>query len=79
MKRGSRGASAGAGGSRPELESLGEVGILFADLSGYTQVVYQCVGDDDRLQRREALEGFAVFPKPYSTTEFIEKVKETLS
>ena len=34
--------------------------------------------DDDRLRRREALEGFAVFPKPYSTAEFIEKVKEVL-
>ncbi len=51
MKPGSRGASVSAGGSRPELESLGEVGILFADLSGYTQVVYQCVGDEDRLRR----------------------------
>jgi class 3 adenylate cyclase len=51
MKPRSRGASADAGGNRPELESLGEVGILFADLSGYTQVVYQCVSGEDRLRR----------------------------
>lgn len=25
------------------MEFLGERGILFADLSGYTQIVYQCV------------------------------------
>jgi len=35
----------------PELCSLGDTGILFADLSGYTQLVYQCVGDEERLQR----------------------------
>ena len=31
--------------------ALGETGILFADLSGYSQLVYQCVGDEARLQR----------------------------
>lgn len=35
--------------------------------------------DDDRLQYREALEGFEVFPKPYSPAHFLEKVKEVLS
>jgi CheY-like chemotaxis protein len=34
--------------------------------------------DDDRLQRREALEGFAVFPKPYSAAQLLEKVREVL-
>jgi len=33
---------------------------------------------DDRLANREALEGFEVFPKPYSASEFLEKVKEVL-
>lgn len=35
----------------PPLEFMGETGILFADLSGYTQLVYQCVGDEVRLKR----------------------------
>ena len=35
--------------------------------------------EDDRLTDREALEGFDVFPKPYSASEFLEKVRETLS
>lgn len=35
----------------PELLALGDTGILFADLSGYTQLVYQCVGDDAKLKR----------------------------
>lgn len=36
---------------QPELLALGETGILFADLSGYSQLVYQCVGDEPRLKR----------------------------
>jgi CheY-like chemotaxis protein len=35
--------------------------------------------DDDRLQTREELQGFAVFPKPYSAAELLEKVKEVLA
>jgi CheY-like chemotaxis protein len=35
--------------------------------------------DDTRLQNREALQGFAVFPKPYSSDELLQKVKEVLS
>lgn len=31
--------------------ALGETGILFADLSGYSQLVYQCVGDEEKLNR----------------------------
>jgi two-component system response regulator YesN len=35
--------------------------------------------DDDRLQYREALVGFEVFPKPYSASEFLEKIREVIS
>lgn len=34
--------------------------------------------DDDRLQYREELEGFEIFPKPYTGDQLIEKVKEVL-
>lgn len=34
--------------------------------------------DDDRLHYREALQGFAVFPKPYTKGELLEKVAEVL-
>ena len=50
---------------RPEIEDLGQLGILVADLSGYTQVVYQCVEDDIRLQRL-ALALFRLFRDPAS-------------
>ena len=35
--------------------------------------------DDDRLHNREMLEGYAVFPKPYSAAEMLKKVKDVLS
>jgi len=35
--------------------------------------------DDDRLRYREELEGFAVFPKPYTTTQLMEAVKGALA
>src|SRR5580704_2625636 len=35
--------------------------------------------DDDRLRFRESLEGFEVFPKPYTTAEFLEKVHAVLA
>lgn len=35
--------------------------------------------DDERLQHREALQGFEVFPKPYTAAELLEKVKDVLS
>jgi DNA-binding response OmpR family regulator len=35
--------------------------------------------DDQRLKRRESLEGFYVFPKPYSAAELLQKVKDVLN
>jgi len=35
--------------------------------------------DDDRLQLRESLEGFEVFPKPYGSAELLEKVRDVLA
>ena len=35
--------------------------------------------DDQRLKNREELEGFRVFPKPYSAEELLQKVKEVLA
>ncbi len=35
--------------------------------------------DDDRLADREALEGFVVFPKPYSPVQFLESVRTVLN
>jgi len=34
--------------------------------------------DDERLQNREELQGFEIFPKPYPAAEMLEKVKEIL-
>lgn len=34
--------------------------------------------DDERLKYRESLQGFHVFPKPYSAHEMLHKVKEVL-
>jgi DNA-binding response OmpR family regulator len=35
--------------------------------------------DDDRLDLRESLAGFQVFPKPYPAAELLQKVKDVLS
>jgi CheY-like chemotaxis protein len=35
--------------------------------------------DDNRLKNREELEGFRVFPKPYSAAELLQKVKDVLA
>jgi DNA-binding NarL/FixJ family response regulator len=35
--------------------------------------------DDERLQHREALQGFEVFPKPYTVAELLQTVKHVLS
>ena len=34
--------------------------------------------EDDRLENRELLQGFDVFPKPYRAAELLAKVKEIL-
>ncbi|MGA3257625.1 MAG: response regulator [Bryobacteraceae bacterium] len=35
--------------------------------------------DDERLQYRAALQGFEVFPKPYTAAELLQEVKDVLS
>ena len=35
--------------------------------------------DDERLLNREALQGFAIFPKPYPAHEMLREVKHVLS
>ena len=35
--------------------------------------------DDKRLQYRAELQGFEVFPKPYSAADLLQKVKDVLS
>ncbi len=35
--------------------------------------------DDDRLQLRESLAGFEVFPKPYRAAELLQRVAEVLA
>lgn len=61
------------------------------DMSGYDTAKFlrtKCHGlpvlmlagllDNDRLEYRLALEGFAAFPKPYSAAELLSKVKDVL-
>ncbi len=33
---------------------------------------------DERLQHREALQGFSVYPKPYTVAELLQTVKDVL-
>jgi DNA-binding response OmpR family regulator len=62
------------------------------DISGYETAKYlrtKCHGlavlmvssliDDDRLDYRMELQGFEVFPKPYSVAELLAKVNDVLS
>jgi DNA-binding NtrC family response regulator len=35
--------------------------------------------DDERLQNREALQGFRIFPKPYTAAVLLQEVKDVLS
>jgi len=35
--------------------------------------------DDERLRHRATLQGFEVFPKPYTAAELLQKVKDVLS
>jgi DNA-binding response OmpR family regulator len=46
---------------------------------GMRVLIMSGVLDDDRLATREAVEGFEIFPKPYSASEFLERVKEVLA
>jgi DNA-binding response OmpR family regulator len=62
------------------------------DMSGYDTAKFlrtKCHGlpvlmvagliDDDRLEYRLELEGFEVFPKPYTATELLSRVNDVLS
>jgi DNA-binding response OmpR family regulator len=68
------------------------IGPYIEDISGYDAAKFlrtKCHGlpvlmlagiiDDERLEYRLELEGFAVFPKPYSAAELLSKVKDVLS
>jgi DNA-binding response OmpR family regulator len=68
------------------------VGPYIEDISGYDTAkflrtkyhglpVLMVAGiiDDDRLEYRLELQGFEVFPKPYSAAELLAKVKDMLS
>jgi DNA-binding NtrC family response regulator len=61
------------------------------DISGYDAANFlrtKCPGlpvlvmggimDDDRIQTRIAIQGFELFPKPFTAAELIQKVKDTL-
>lgn len=61
------------------------------DMSGYDAATFlrtKCPGvlvlvmsglmDDDRIQNRLTLQGFEVFPKPFTAAELVEKVKDVL-
>ena len=61
------------------------------DMSGYDAATYlrtKCPGvlvlvmsglmDDDRIQNRLTLQGFEIFPKPFTAAELVEKVKDVL-
>lgn len=37
------------------------------------------VMDDDRLTNRETLQGFGIFPKPFTAADLLDKVREELS
>ena len=61
------------------------------DMSGYDAATFlrtKCPGvlvlvmsglmDDDRIQNRLTLQGFEIFPKPFTAAELVEKVKDVL-
>jgi DNA-binding NtrC family response regulator len=63
-----------------------------ASMPGHDAAMYlrnKCLGmrvlivggllDDQRLRTREEIQGFEVFPKPYTATELVRKVKEVLA
>jgi DNA-binding response OmpR family regulator len=41
-------------------------------------LISSCLLDDDRLEHRAVLEGFEVFPKPCSASDFLAKVRAIL-
>ena len=84
----------GAGGGPAEGVHAGSVDnpYLCSELAGHDAAMYlrtKCLKmrvlilggllDDERLQNREALQGFEVFPKPYTAAELLQKVKDVLS
>ena len=75
--------------SKPDLLIIS---TYIEDISGYDAAKFlrtKCHGlptlmiggliGDDRLEYRMELEGFEVFPKPYTATELLSKVKDVLS
>ena len=68
------------------------IGPYIEDISGYDAATFlrtKCHGlpvlmvagliDDDRLQNRLTLEGFEIFPQPYTADALLQKVKDVLS
>jgi DNA-binding response OmpR family regulator len=77
------------GEAKPDLLTISP---YIEDISGYDTAKFlrtKCNGlpvlmvagliDDERLEYRLELEGFEVFPKPYSAAELLSKVKDVLS
>jgi DNA-binding response OmpR family regulator len=52
--------------------------FLRTKLPGLRVLMVSGLIDDDRVQYRMSLEGFEVFPKPFTAAELLEKVKEVL-
>jgi DNA-binding NtrC family response regulator len=67
------------------------IGPYIESITGYEAATFlrtKCPGirvmmvgglmDDDRLQYRMTLEGFEIFPKPFSSAALLEKVRDVL-
>ena len=52
--------------------------FLRTKLPGLPVLMMGGVISDDRIQNRLSLKGFEVFPKPFTATDLLEKVKEAL-
>jgi DNA-binding response OmpR family regulator len=52
---------------------------LRTKLNGLRVLMVGGLLDDERLKYRTSLEGFDVFPKPYSPSELLQKVKDVLN
>jgi CheY-like chemotaxis protein len=46
---------------------------------GVPVLIFGGILDDDRLENREILHGFEVFPKPFSAAELLQKIKDVLA